>query len=102
MRCIGSKNRKQQFKRLGVRGDWNNPYMTLDPAYEAQQIRIFGDMVKKGYIYKGLKADLLVAVFGERPGGSRNRIQGENVRLPSTSPFDVKDGKGVLPRRCQR
>lgn len=46
---------KNQFKRLGVRGDWDNPYVTLRPEYEARQIRVFGDMAKKGYIYKGLR-----------------------------------------------
>ena len=43
------------FKRLGVLGDWNNPYVTYDPKMEARQIGVFGDMYKKGYIYKGLK-----------------------------------------------
>lgn len=47
---------RDQFKRLGVRGDWDNPYITLKPEYEARQIKIFGEMAKKGYIYKGLKA----------------------------------------------
>ena len=40
---------------LGVRGDWENPYITLKPEYEAQQIKVFGEMAKKGYIYKGIK-----------------------------------------------
>ena len=43
------------FKKLGVLGDWENPYVTLDPKFEAEQIRVFGKMVDKGYIYKGLK-----------------------------------------------
>ncbi|QWQ38925.1 isoleucine--tRNA ligase [Gemella sp. zg-570] len=43
------------FKKLGVIGDWDNPYVTLDPKFEAEQIRVFGKMVSKGYIYKGLK-----------------------------------------------
>ena len=43
------------FKKLGVIGDWENPYLTLDPKFEAEQIRVFGKMVDKGYIYKGLK-----------------------------------------------
>jgi len=47
---------REQFKRLGVKGDWENPYVTLDPEYEARQIEIFGEMAKKGYIYKGLKS----------------------------------------------
>ena len=43
------------FKRLGVLGDWKHPYITYDPKMEARQIGVFGDMYKKGYIYKGLK-----------------------------------------------
>jgi isoleucyl-tRNA synthetase len=46
---------REQFKRLGVLGDWQNPYLTLKPEYEAKQISVFGEMAKKGYIYKGLK-----------------------------------------------
>ena len=43
------------FKRLGVLGDWEHPYITYDPKMEARQIGVFGDMYQKGYIYKGLK-----------------------------------------------
>lgn len=43
---------RRQFKRLGVWGDWDNPYITMHPEYEAVQIRLFGDMVEKGYVYK--------------------------------------------------
>ncbi|MBS3989651.1 MAG: isoleucine--tRNA ligase [Dethiobacter sp.] len=46
---------REQFKRLGVRGDWDNPYVTLKPEFEARQIMVFGEMAQKGYIYKGLK-----------------------------------------------
>ncbi len=46
---------RDQFKRLGVRGDWENPYVTLTPEYEAQQVRVFGEMAKNGHIYKGEK-----------------------------------------------
>lgn len=45
----------QQFKRLGVMGDFDHPYKTLDPAFEAKQIEVFGAMAKKNFIYKGLK-----------------------------------------------
>ncbi len=45
----------EQFKRLGVLGDWEHPYETLRPAFEARQIEVFGEMATKGYIYKGLK-----------------------------------------------
>ena len=43
------------FKRLGVLGDWEHPYITYQPQMEAKQIGVFADMYKKGYIYKGLK-----------------------------------------------
>ncbi|NEO16254.1 MULTISPECIES: isoleucine--tRNA ligase [unclassified Moorena] len=43
------------FQRYGVWGDWENPYLTLNPQYEAAQIGVFGQMVLKGYIYRGLK-----------------------------------------------
>lgn len=46
---------RSQFKRLGVLGDFENPYLTLAPEFEANQIDIFGAMADKGYIYKGLK-----------------------------------------------
>ncbi|TCW37341.1 isoleucyl-tRNA synthetase [Thermohydrogenium kirishiense] len=49
------EKQKSQFIRLGVRGDWKNPYLTLKHEYEAKQIEVFGEMAKKGYIYKGLK-----------------------------------------------
>ena len=44
-----------QFKRLGVLGEWDDPYLTMKPEFEAREIRVFGEMYKKGYIYKGLK-----------------------------------------------
>jgi isoleucyl-tRNA synthetase len=49
------KSMTAQFKRLGVWGEWDEPYITYEPAYEAKQVEIFGEMAKKGYIYKGLK-----------------------------------------------
>lgn len=48
-------DQRRQFERLGVLGDWANPYLTLKPAYVAKQVEIFGKMAEKGYIYKGLK-----------------------------------------------
>ena len=49
------KGQESEFKRLGVLGNWENPYLTIDPEYEAEQVRVFGEMYKKGYIEKGLK-----------------------------------------------
>ncbi|MCY1029352.1 class I tRNA ligase family protein, partial [Mammaliicoccus sciuri] len=46
---------KADFRRLGVNGDWDNPYITLKPEFEAAQIRVFGEMAAKGLIYKGKK-----------------------------------------------
>lgn len=86
---------REQFKALGVRGDWENPYVTLEPQYEAQQIRVFGEMAKKGYIYKGLKP-----VYWSPSSESalaEAEIEYQDKRSPSIYvAFDVKDGKGVL------
>lgn len=46
---------RESFKSYGIWGDWEHPYMTLTPEYEAAQIGVFGEMVLKGYIYRGLK-----------------------------------------------
>ena len=49
------KGQESEFKRLGVLGDWEHPYLTINPEFEAEQIRVFGEMYKKGYIEKGMK-----------------------------------------------
>lgn len=49
------ETQRESFKRYGVWGDWEHPYLTLAPEYEAAQIGVFGQMVLKGYIYRGLK-----------------------------------------------
>ena len=49
------KGQENEFKRLGVWGDWEHPYLTINPEFEAEQIRVFGEMYLKGYIEKGLK-----------------------------------------------
>nr|WP_312521262.1 isoleucine--tRNA ligase [Anaerospora sp.] len=54
LKCLDMQ--REDFKRLGVNGDWENPYVTLYPQYEAKQIKVFGEMAKQGYIYKGLKS----------------------------------------------
>ena len=45
----------EQFKRLGITADWEHPYLTMAPKFEAREVRVFGEMYRKGYIYKGLK-----------------------------------------------
>ena len=46
-------HQRTQFKRLGVFGDWENPYLTLDKKYEADELRLFADIVEKGFVYRG-------------------------------------------------
>ena len=46
---------RAQFKRLGVLGDWENPYLTLNKEYEADELRLFADIVEKGFVYRGKK-----------------------------------------------
>ncbi len=50
------KGQEENFRRLGVWGDWEHPYITLDQKFEAAQIRVFGKMATKGFLYKGLKS----------------------------------------------
>jgi isoleucyl-tRNA synthetase len=56
------KIQRDEFKRLGVLGDWEHPYLTMDPAYEATILREFGKFVAKGGVYKGLKPVLWCTV----------------------------------------
>ncbi len=46
---------REGFKRLGILGDWEHPYLTMDPKFEAEEVKVFGKMYEKGYIYKGKK-----------------------------------------------
>ena len=46
---------REGFKRMGVVADWDHPYKTMDPGFEAREVRVFGQMYKNGHIYKGLK-----------------------------------------------
>lgn len=48
-------DQRVQFKRLGIIGEWDDPYITLRHEFEAEQIKVFAEMAEKGYIYKGLK-----------------------------------------------
>ncbi len=93
-------SQRTQFKQLGVRGDWDNPYITLKPEYEAQQIKVFGDMAKKGYIYKGKKP-----VYWSPSSESalaEAEIEYQDKRSPSIYVgFAVTDGKGVLEEGTQ-
>ena len=65
---------RESFKRLGVVGDWQNPYITMAPEFEATEIRIFGEMYSKGYIYKGLKPVYWCAHGRKSTAGRYQRI----------------------------
>lgn len=88
-------SQRKQFKQLGVRGDWNNPYVTLTKDYEAAQIKVFGEMAKKGYIYKGLKP-----VYWSPSSESalaEAEIEYKDKRSPSIYvALEVTDGKDLL------
>jgi isoleucyl-tRNA synthetase len=49
------EQQRADFKRLGVLGDWDHPYRTMDPSFEAQQLRAFGKVIRNGHLYKGVK-----------------------------------------------
>ncbi|MFT8410002.1 isoleucine--tRNA ligase [Schleiferilactobacillus perolens] len=86
---------RQGFKRLGVLGDWDHPYVTLHPAYEAEEIRVFGQMFEKGLIYKGKKP-----VFWSPSSEStlaEAEVEYHDIKAPSIYvAFKVVDGKGLL------
>lgn len=89
------ERQREQFKRLGVRADWDNPYITLEPAYEAQQIKVFGDMAKKGYIYKGQKPVYWSPTSESALAEAEIEYQDKKSASIYVA-FPVKDGKNVL------
>ena len=94
------ENQKEDFKRLGVTGEWDNPYLTLAPEYEAQQIRVFGKMVAKGYIYKGLKP--IYWSPSSESSLAEAEIEYQDVSSPSIYvSFKVLDGKDVIPNDAE-
>src|SRR5699024_4666241 len=88
-------NQREQFKELGVRGDWDNPYITLTNDYEAAQIKVFGEMAKKGYIYKGFRP--VHWSPSSESALAEAEIEYQDKRSPSIYvSFEVTDGKGLL------
>ena len=86
---------RADFKRLGVSGDWEHPYITLTPDYEAAQIRVFGKMAEKGYIYKGLKP--IYWSPSSESSLAEAEIEYHDVKSPSIYvAFKVVDGKDLL------
>ena len=88
-----------QFKRLGVIGDWDHPYVTLTSDFEAKQIEVFGKMAEKGYIYKGLKP----VYWCPSDQTALAEAEIEYADDPCTTlfvKFPVKDDKGLLSKYC--
>ncbi len=86
---------REQFKRLGVIGDYKDPYLTLKPEFEAKEIQIFGDMYKKGYIYKGLKP--VYWCPNCETALAEAEIEYDDVPCDSIYvKFPVKDDKGII------
>ena len=90
---------KDQFIRLGVIADWERPYLTMDKTFEAREIRVFGEMYKKGYIYKGLKP----VYWCPNDETALAEAEIEYQTDPCTSiyvKFQVKDDQGKLANLC--
>ena len=86
---------RTDFKRLGVTGEWDNPYLTLHPEFEAQQIRVFGKMVERGLIYKGKKP--VFWSWSSESALAEAEVEYHDVTSPSAFYAEkVVDGKGVL------
>ncbi|MDE5945824.1 MAG: isoleucine--tRNA ligase [Oscillospiraceae bacterium] len=89
------KNQMNQFKRLGTIGDYDDPYLTLKPEYEARQVEVFGKMAKEGYMYKGLKPvywcpDCKTALAEAEIEYSDDKCHSIYVK------FNVTDDKGIF------
>ena len=83
------------FMRLGVLADWYHPYITLDKDFEAEQVKVFGKMAEKGYIYKGLKP--VYWSPSSETALAEAEIEYQDVTTPTIFlAFKVIDGKGVI------
>ena len=88
---------REQFRRLGVLGHWENPYLTLTHDFEAKQIEIFGEMAKRGYIYKGQKP--VYWCPKDETALAEAEIEYKDVPCKSIFvKFAVKDDKGIITK----
>src|SRR5699024_8769921 len=89
------ERQKEQRIQLGMRGDWDHPYITLTKDYEAAQIRVFGEMAKKGFIYNGLRP--VHWSPSSESALAEAEIEYHDKRSPSIyASFEVTDGKDLL------
>ncbi len=90
---------REQFKRLGVIGEWENPYITLTPDFEAKQIEVFGKMAEQGFLYKGMKP----VYWCPADQTALAEAEVEYADDPCTTifvKFPVRDDKGKLGQYC--
>ncbi|MHA8110012.1 isoleucine--tRNA ligase [Lactobacillaceae bacterium Melli_B4] len=86
---------KAEFKRLGVGGEWDNPYLTLAPEFEAAEIRVFGKMAENDLIYRGLKP--VIWSWSSESALAEAEVEYHDITSPSAFYGEkVIDGKGVL------
>lgn len=89
------KKQMKDFKRLGVMADWDHPYITLQPEFEAEELRVFGEMYDKGLIYKGKKP--VYWSWSSESTLAEAEVEYHDIKSPSIYiAFPVKDGKGLL------
>lgn len=90
---------RDQFIRLGVSGDWKHPYTTMAPEFEAREVRVFCEMFKKGYIYKGLKP--VYWCPHDETALAEAEIEYKDDKCTSIYvKFRVTDDRGLLARSC--
>jgi len=97
---------RTQFKRLGCIGEWDNPYVTLAPEFEARQIEIFSDMAMKGYIYKGLKPvywcpDCQTALAEAEIEYAEDPCWSVYVKFPVADDKNVLSAAGIDPAKAR-
>ena len=90
---------KEQFVRLGILGEWDDPYLTMDPSFEAQEVNIFGEMAAKGYIYRGLKPVYWCPHDETALAEAEIEYQDEDCTSIYVK-FPVVDDKGLLQNIC--
>ena len=93
------KRQMSQFIRLGVLADWDNPYLTMNPEFEAEEVKVFGQMYEKGYIYKGLKP--VYWCPHDETALAEAEIEYKDDSCTSIFvKFHVKDDKGLFAPYC--
>jgi isoleucyl-tRNA synthetase len=91
---------REQFKRLGVLGAWEQPYLTMAPEFEAEEVKVFGRMYEKGYIYKGLRP-VYWCPHDETALAEAEIEYAEDKCRSIFVKFRIKDDKGKLSPYCE-